>query len=91
MEKSKKIWIGLFLLAFFFSFSQSTINDDKAHRRYWYYRTRFINDFIKMGKNQGECIVLAERNEINGPGDNLAKIGPDQIDLSNMYLATLAL
>jgi hypothetical protein len=91
MKKSKKILIGLFLLTSFFSFSQSTINDDKAHRRYWYYRTRFINDFIKMGKNQGECIVLAERNEINGAGTNLAKVGPDQIDLSNMYLATLAL
>lgn len=93
----KKIKLLLFL-SFFVTemsvvFSQSTINDDFAHRRYWYYRTRFINDFIKMGKNQGECIVLAERNQglNNGIYDSTAKVGPDQIDLSNMYLATLAL
>ncbi len=27
-------------------FSQQTIDNDKAHRRYWYYRTRMINDFM---------------------------------------------
>lgn len=75
-------------------YSQSTINDDQAHRRYWYYRTRFINDFVKMGTRQGECIVLAERNmaySTLGLYDTTAAVGPDQIDLSNMYLATLAL
>lgn len=39
-----------------------TIDNDKAHRRYWYYRTRMINDFMKIGKQQGECLVFAERN-----------------------------
>jgi hypothetical protein len=83
----------IFLAGLNISFSQSTINDDKAHRRYWYYRTRFVNDFIKMGKNQGECIALAERNEGLNQGifGDSAKVGPDQIDLTNMYLATLAL
>ncbi len=37
-------------------------NDQKAHRRYWYYRTRMVNDFMKIGKEQGDCIVFAERN-----------------------------
>ena len=93
----KKTKLNLMVFALFLTntilLSQSTINDDVAHRRYWYYRARFINDFTKMGINQGECIVLAERNQgiTNGVYDNTAKVGPDQIDLSNMYLASLAL
>ena len=65
----------------------------KAHRRYWYYRTRFINDFIKLGKEQGESIVFSERNFNLTPDGNIlsGNVGPDQIDLTNMYLATLAL
>lgn len=74
-------------------FSQ-TIDDGKAHRRYWYYRARMINDFMKIGKEQGACIVFAERN--NGYSGGLtpefqSKIGPDQIDITNMYIMTLAL
>ncbi len=74
--------------------SQQTVDNDKAHRRYWYYRTRMINDFMKIGKEQGACIVFAERN--NGQ-DNLllpvvnSKIGPDQIDITNQYIMALAL
>ncbi len=41
-----------------------TIDNDKAHRRYWYYRTRMINDFMKIGKNQGDCLVFAERTKL---------------------------
>ncbi|MGZ3900330.1 MAG: hypothetical protein ACXVC7_16360 [Bacteroidia bacterium] len=54
------------------SFAQPAIDNDKAHRRYWFYRTRMINDFMKIGKNQGECIVLAERNQ--GLTDNTVKL-----------------
>ncbi len=43
-------------------FQAQNIDNDKAHRRYWYYRTRMINDFMKIGKNQGNCILIAERN-----------------------------
>ena len=36
--------------------------DNKAHRRYWYYRTRMVNDFMKIGKEQGDCIMFPQRN-----------------------------
>lgn len=36
--------------------AQQTVDNDRAHRRYWYYRTRMINDFMKIGKDQGDCI-----------------------------------
>jgi hypothetical protein len=42
-----------------------TIDNDKAHRRYWYYRTRMINDFMKIGKNQGDCLVFIKNNSNN--------------------------
>src|ERR1700752_3202840 len=75
-------------------FAQPAIDDEKAHRRYWYYRTRMINDFMNIGKNQGDCIVFAERN--NGQDDGFlpvieSKVGPDQIDITNMYIMALAL
>ncbi len=72
------------------------IDNDKAHRRYWYYRTRMINDFIKIGKNQGDCIIFAERNtgednsNANGP-ELTSTVGPDQIDITNQYMIALAL
>ena len=31
-------------------YSQQTVDNGKAHRRYWYYRTRMINDYMKIGK-----------------------------------------
>lgn len=71
--------------------SQTNIDNDKAHRRYWFYRTRLINDFMKIGKEQGDCIVFAERNYILENPINSSKVGPDQIDLTNMYMMTLAL
>lgn len=74
--------------------NKAQIDNNKAHRRYWYYRTRMINDFMKIGKDQGECIVFAERNEGQSPSDTTSyysKAGPDQIDLTNHYIMALAL
>lgn len=73
---------------------QQSIDNEKAHRRYWYYRTRMINDFMKIGKEQGACIVFAERNDGENEIGNLeleSKIGPDQIDITNMYIMALCL
>lgn len=67
----------------------SISENQQAHKRYWYFRTRMINDFLKVGDRQGDCICFAERNE--GVASKEGKVGPDQIDLTNMYLATLAL
>lgn len=41
---------------------QQTVDYEKAHWRYWNYRTRLINDFMKIGKEQGACIVFTQRN-----------------------------
>lgn len=60
-----------------------------AHRRYWYYRTRMINDFMKIGGEQGDCIVIPDRNQ--GRSDNTARVDNDQIDITNQYLTALAL
>ncbi|MET3539217.1 3-coathanger stack domain-containing protein [Chryseobacterium limigenitum] len=81
-----------FILVIFFDgdVSSQTLDDNKAHRRYWYYRTRLINDFMKLGMEQGDCIILAERNN-NGEFERGSKPGPDQIDIVNHYIMALAL
>lgn len=80
--------ITFFVLLIFVEivYSQQTVDNDKAHRRYWYYRTRMINDFMKIGKEQGACIVLAQRNYLednSGLPELMSKVGPDQIEISN--------
>lgn len=70
--------------------SQQGIDNEKVHRRYWYYRARMINDFMKIGKEQGACIVFPQRNYLE-KGIYTSKIGPDQIDITNMYIMTLCL
>ncbi len=64
--------------------------NQQAHRRYWYYRTRFVNDFMHIGDKQGDCICFPERNYNDGSSTS-AKVGPDQIDINNQYLSALAL
>ncbi len=89
----KKLLIFVIILLPTILQSQS-IDNDKAHRRYWYYRTRMINDFMKIGKNQGNGLVFAERNRKEN-NDNqpelISTVGPDQIDITNQYMIALAL
>lgn len=88
------IFLVFILLISINSLFSQTIDDGKAHRRYWYYRTRMINDFMKIGKEQGACIVFAERNNGYSGGTTPefeSKVGPDQIDITNMYIMALAL
>jgi hypothetical protein len=92
MQKSfKKLLFCVLTFTNVYLFSQPLSIDEnqRAHRRYWYYRTRMINDFMKVGGEQGDCIVQAERNQ--GRGDLSAWIGPDQIDITNQYMSALAL
>jgi hypothetical protein len=91
MNKTIK-FIFIFFVFYINNISSQPLSVDEnqlAHRRYWYYHTRMINDFMKVGDQQGDCIVMAERNQ--GRGNNTAKIGPDQIDITNQYLSALAL
>lgn len=82
----------IYSFVFFLTFVQQIYsqNHDLNHRKYWFYRTRFINDFVKLGTNQGESIAFAQRN-IGSQTSTEAKVGFDQIDQMNMYLAALAL
>jgi hypothetical protein len=82
--------LSLFVALFQLHGQAPSIDDNKAHRRYWYYRTRLINDFMKIGKDQGDCVVFPERN-YSGTNNRESKVGPDQIDIVNQYLMTLAL
>ena len=90
----KKVKLILFieLLIQFNSYSQplSFVENEQAHRRYWYYRTRFVNDFVKLGNSQGDGVCFPQRN-YNGKLSADAKVGPDQIDITNQYLSALAL
>lgn len=87
-----KLFILLEMLCHFNATSQPLTfsENEQAHRRYWYYRTRFINDFVKLGSAQGDGICFPERN-YNGQFSKEAKVGPDQIDITNQYLSALAL
>jgi hypothetical protein len=92
----KKSFLFLFFLQvnlYFYSQPLTTPENERSHRRYWYYRARFINDFTKIGGEQGDCIAFAQRNHSDWPvfDMNAAKIGPDQIDIMNQYLSALAL
>jgi hypothetical protein len=87
-----RLLILIELLCCFGARSQPLIfsENEQAHRRYWYYRTRFINDFVKLGNSQGDGVCFPQRN-YNGKLSADAKVGPDQIDITNQYLSALAL
>lgn len=88
-----KLFILLEIACYFNAASQPLTfsENEQAHRRYWYYRTRFINDFVKLGNAQGDGICFPQRNYQDGQFSDQAKVGPDQIDITNQYLSALAL
>lgn len=46
-------------------------NDADNHRKYWYYKSRLNNDFMKVGTGPGESMPLRTRAlYATGPGDN---------------------
>lgn len=36
-------------------------SDEINHRKYWYYRSRLCNDFMKIGSQQGESLPMSTR------------------------------
>ncbi|MBS1647244.1 MAG: hypothetical protein JST67_07880 [Bacteroidetes bacterium] len=75
---NKKICCYFPLLIFIFLCSQITAQfapSDILHERYWYYRTRLNNDFLKVGINQGESMPIPERNLYTDPTQNNAPCG----------------
>lgn len=41
---------------FCFNLIVSQTTEVDLHKKYWYYKSRFNNDFIKVGKEHGESI-----------------------------------
>lgn len=66
--------------------AQIAVESQNWLSKYWLYRWRFVNDFIKIGDQQGESIPFAERNSYNQQdlkfGDGTQKLG--------MYICVLA-
>ncbi len=74
------------------NFSQ---NDNDNHRKYWYYKSRLNNDFIKVGLNPGESIPCQIRGKDNAFGNFTQDIncGMEWGDASSYlgyYIAVLA-
>ncbi|MCK6649059.1 MAG: hypothetical protein L6Q66_05355, partial [Bacteroidia bacterium] len=90
MKTLRSVLTILFIGIIHFFHAQPSINDDLAHRRYWFYRTRLINDFTKIGTEQGDCMITPERS-YGSPQSNTIRVGPDNIDIANQYLIALAL
>lgn len=70
-------------------------NDAVNHRKYWYFKSRLLNDFMKVGIKQGDNIIINERGFLSGSFDkanggyNQIKIG-DAISGLGYWLAVLA-
>lgn len=71
-------------------------NDELNHRKYWYYKSRLLNDFMKVGINQGDNIIFNERGlgRNNGSQNFSSNIDTlksgDGTTLLGYYLAVLA-
>ncbi len=65
MKRKKNISLSLLLAIgcyIFFSMNgNGQTTEEVEHRKYWYYKSRFNNDFVKVGLNQGESIPFGER------------------------------
>lgn len=58
--KSKLLLLLLFLIISDVSYSQGQALN---HRKYWWYKTRLNNDFVKVGTGDGESIPFMQRGE----------------------------
>ncbi len=58
--KPKDSYIIILISVFSFLHGQNTQEED-IHRKYWFYKSHFNNDFIKIGLDSGESIPFNER------------------------------
>ena len=85
----KKLIIFFSLLHFYNVYAQST---DNNHRKYWYYRSRLTNDFMKIGPNQGESLILSHRAYLSsGSAAPSVEFGTDEVGgMLAQYISVLA-
>lgn len=68
-------------------------SDDINHRKYWYYRSRLTNDFMKIGNQQGESLPMSTRakDDLNYGGINgYTETGADAVSQLGPYICVLA-
>lgn len=67
-------WVLIFRINWIYS-----QNDYTNHRKYWHYKSRLVNDFMKVGTGQGDNLIFNERGfgctTRNDPTCNYFKIG----------------
>ncbi|HRD37822.1 MAG TPA: hypothetical protein PLC65_04255 [Bacteroidia bacterium] len=80
----------------FFVFSLKAQNDELNLQKYWYYKTRLNNDFIKIGMNPGESIPINQRGlgqkgyPTNSSNSSTGMKTGDGISGIGLHLAALA-
>ena len=54
IKNTLKLFCSILLILPFIGKSQT---GEDNHRKYWYYRSRLVNDFMKVGLGQGEITI----------------------------------
>lgn len=57
----KKVTIIILLTFYTQSIFSQLSNDMNNHRKYWFYKSRLNNDFMKVGPNRGESLPFMQR------------------------------
>ena len=57
----KSLLLLIFLLVFVWKDVQTQTQDDVNLQKYWYYRWRLVNDFVKVGEGRGHSIAIQSR------------------------------
>ena len=79
MKKNKHLNNILFLFSFlqflFITVKSQNTTEIENHKKYWYYKTRFNNDFVSIGTGDGQSIPFNQR----GFNDSYTYTAPTQI------------
>lgn len=88
-----RIRIKVLVLVFFaLTFKLAAQNDEINHQKYWYYKSRLNNDFIKVGLDTGESIPFTTRGRWAKNFDvyNVELGAGDATSILGNYLALLS-
>jgi len=91
---TKKKWVYIVLLSLSIFNNNFGQTDNANHRKYWYYKSRLNNDFVKVGTLAGESIPAQQRgessnNSFSGNADIKMKWG-DASSYLGYYIGVLA-
>lgn len=69
MQNWKSLVLWLFFAVFVWNIGLTQTQDDVNLQKYWYYRWRLVNDFVKVGEGVGHSIPIQSRQGYNGIPD----------------------